>query len=72
MSDFGQWPDEKILALKKRKDQAFAELRREYPGLVGELLCRGLQSVYWNDGFAAAERAMDQIDAVSLEAVSRG
>lgn len=59
----GQWSDEKILALGKRKDQAFAAFRRDYPGLVGELLCRGLQSLYWNQGFAAAEQALDEIAA---------
>jgi hypothetical protein len=71
VSDFDYWTHKKIAELKNRKDAMFAAFRREYPGLVGELLCRGLQSVYWNDGYTAAEKAMDQIDAASSEAVAQ-
>ncbi len=71
MSDLRYWTDEKVAALDTRKEEMFQAFRREYPGVTGWLLCRGLQSVYWNDGFAAAERAMDQIDAASSEAVAQ-
>lgn len=67
MSVLDYWTDEKILALGKRKEEAFAAFRREYPGIIGELLCRGLQSLYWNVGFTAAESAMDQIDDAASE-----
>jgi outer membrane murein-binding lipoprotein Lpp len=67
MSDLGYWTDEKVAALEARKGLAFAKFRREYPGVVGELLCLGLQSKYWNQGFTAAESALDQLDEAASD-----
>jgi len=67
MSNWDYWTDEKIAELKARKAAADDVFRRDYPTAVADLLIRGLQSVYWNDGFFACEKALDKLDKAASE-----